>query len=244
MDLAGGAGGPSAAGRGSDSLFRFRDAPLSTARFDLDVKADRSIRVDNNVLKGVLSADLTLRGTGEAPRLVGRIDSERVSVRLPFTRLDVEHGEILFRSQDEYRPRLDAVATTRIKGYELTVHASGLIPDVKAKVASLPPMTQRDAYLLLTTGITPAELEREGITGAALNRAGSVYGTELLSQFAPRTDGDALERFSLEIGREQSEDGSPTIDVEAPLSERFYLHGERDRFDDYNAGIIWRVRLR
>ena len=55
--------------------------------------------------------------------------TERAYVRLPFTRLDVERAEIEFRPQDEYRPRLDAVASTRLKGYELTVHVSGVLPD-------------------------------------------------------------------------------------------------------------------
>jgi autotransporter translocation and assembly factor TamB len=244
MDLAGGTRGPPAGGDRGDLLFRFRSPPFSTATFDLEVEADKTIRVDNNLVSAVLSAELELVGSGEAPRLEGRIVTDRAFVRLPFTRLDVERAEIQFRQQDDYRPRLDAVAWTRLKGYELTVHVAGVLPAAEVKVASLPPLSQRDAYLLLTTGITPSELAREGITRAALNRAGSVYGTELLSQFSSARDQNPLERFSLDIGRDQSERGTPTIDLEAPLSERFFLHVQRDRFDDYNAGIIWRVRLR
>jgi autotransporter translocation and assembly factor TamB len=244
MDLTGGTAGPPPGGERADSLFRFRSPPFSTATFDLAVEADKVIRVDNNLVRADLSARLSLVGSGDAPRLEGRIFTERAFVRLPFTRLDVERAEIQFRPQDDYRARLEAVAWTRLKGYELTVHVSGVLPDTNVKVSSLPPLTHRDAYLLLTTGITPAELEREGITRAALHRAGSVYGTELLSQFQGARDQNPLERFSLEIGRDESERGTPTIDLEAPLSQRFFLHVERDRFDDYNAGILWRLRIR
>jgi autotransporter translocation and assembly factor TamB len=249
MDLAAGTSGAPPRRKDSRSaeflVFRFRNPPLATATLDLGVTADRTVRVDNNLVHATLSADLRLVGSGEAPRLEGRIwATERGYVRLPFTRLDVERGELQFREQDDYRPRLDAVAWTRLKGFELTVHVSGVLPDTDVKVASLPPMTQRDAYLLLTTGITPTELERQGITRAALNRAGSVYGTELLSQFSGARDQNPLERYSFEIGRDQSERGTPTMDLEAPLSDRFFLHLQRDRFEDYDAGIIWRIRLK
>ena len=113
------------------------------------------------------------------------------------------------------------------------------------KVATLPPVSQRDAYLLLTTGITPARDRARRRRRARPSIApGPFYGTELLSQFSKAAGRNRLERFSLEIGRDQSADGRPTVDMEAPLSERFFLHGQRDRFDDYDAGIIWRLRFR
>jgi hypothetical protein len=244
LDLAGGTAGQPASGDSSESLFRFRDPPLSTAQFDVTITADKSIRVDNNLLHGTLSARLALTGSGEAPRLEGIINTDRACVRLPFTRLNIERAEIRFRREDAFRPRLDAVAATRLKGYDLAVHMSGIIPNPEVKVASLPPLTQRDAYLLLTTGIAPGELESQGVARAALNRAGSVYGSELLSRFKHACDQDALEQFTLDIGRDQSDTGQPTIDIEAPLTDRYLLHMQRDRFDDYNAGIIWRLRLK
>ena len=74
-----------------------------------------------------------------------------------------------------------------------------------------------------------------------------MYGTELLSQFSRARDQNALERFSLEIGRDQSERGNPTVDMEAPLSEKFFLHVaarpvRRLRRRDHMAGAAQVIR--
>lgn len=106
-------------------LFQIRDKPFIGMRFDVQGTADETIRVDNGMVRTVLSGDVRLRGTGEAPRLEGRVATKTGTIRLPFARLKIDGAEIVFRAEDGFAPRLEATAHTRVKTYDLSVRASG-----------------------------------------------------------------------------------------------------------------------
>ena len=244
MDLLGrGAASPDRAFQ----LFSVRNPPFDRATFDVAVSADRTVRVDNDLVSADLALDLTLRGTGEVPEPVGTVTFHGATVSLPFTTLDVERGVLAFQPGNPFAPEVRAFANAHVKGYDLFVALSGNLPDVEVHVASSPPLSQQSARLLLATGATPEELEREGIAGAALTRAGTLLGGEALSWVAGRTGrrGESLlDRVRVEVGREESEAGVETVTAEFRMAPRWYLVAERDRFEDYNLGVVWRVRFK
>jgi translocation and assembly module TamB len=53
-------------------------------------------------------------------------------------------------------------------------------------------------------------------------------------------DGDA-DRLTFSSGEKISRQGKETYDVEYKLSDRWTITGERNEFDEYNAGVKWRV---
>ena len=38
--------------------------------------------------------------------------------------------------------------------------------------------------------------------------------------------------------------GNATIEAEFSMTDRFFLRVERDRYDNFNAGVVWRWRFR
>lgn len=232
---------------GKLQLFSFRKGPLRTMEFDIAITGDRTFRVSNNVIRGEFSLDLKLVGTGEVPEPQGRVAFRDTLVKMPFSSLKVDRGEVRFPLDDPFAPALDVAAHTRMKGYDLDVQVSGEMPEVEVHVAARPTLSQEDAILLLTTGVTRGELEREGLTRTALVKIGTYFGQQLVSSAAGPSDPDErtlFDRFSFEIGRELSRTGKETMQGEFELTRRYYLRGERDRFDDYNMGIVWRYRFR
>ena len=228
-------------------LFSLRRPPLSTMVFDVKVLADRSIRLNNNVVRGAVSSDLAIRGTGAVPKPEGRVYFSDLRVQLPFSRLKVERGDVVFDKGSPFSPRLAVSADTRMQGYDLNVQVSGRLPDTRVQVASEPHLSQQDALALLTLGATPSGLQKEGLSRAALTRIGSLMADSVLSDIFGPGDPDSeglADRISLEVGRDVSRTGASTIEFEYRLLEKLFLRAERDRYDDYNLGGVWRWRFR
>lgn len=241
------AGSAPTAADSSYQLFSLRDPPLSTLQFDLRVLADRTIRVSNNIARGAISSDLRLRGTGSVPHPEGRLFFTDTRVQLPFSNLNIERGDVVFEPNSPFAPRIGIHAKTRMRGYDLEVRVGGRLPDTLIQVSSEPHLSQQDALALLTLGATPASLQEEGLSRAALTRIGSLMADGLLSEIAGPTDPDSEgigDRISLEVGRDVSRTGSSTIEFEYQILEQLFLRAERDKYDAYNMGAIWRWRFR
>ena len=244
MDLLG--GGPETSSEGLD-LFTLPWEPLASAKLDVAIRADDTIRIRTNVLRGNLSAEGRFLGTGRAPLLVGRVSANNFFVQLPFSSLEVERGEARFTEADPNNPAIDASARTEIKGYDMTVRAVGRLPDPEIRTASVPPLRDSDAILLLTTGATNDELRTQGLARSALTRIGNVFGRSLFTGGRGPRDGSErgfFDRFSFRQGRHISRTGQETLEAEFEMSDRVYLRVEQDRFDDFNAGVVWRWRFR
>jgi hypothetical protein len=231
-------------------LFSIREGPLSTLRFDVGIAALQNFRVRSNVFRGDCSMDLRLAGTGESPLPRGRVWCEDGLLLMPFTTVHVVHAAAVFPPDDPFLPRLEANGEARLKGYDLRVHAEGELPDIEVTVDSDPPLGTSDAMMLLTTGLTGHEREENDSGRVQLTMAGKYLAKEVFQEFSGPGDPDAergwidLDRLDISVGQQVSASGQDTIEAEYELTQRFYLHGERDEFDQYNLGLIWRLHRR
>ena len=90
--------------------------------------------------------------------------------------------------------------------------------------------------------LTAGELPKNEFSLTAQQKAQTVaifFGRDLLSRVGVGDQGE--ERLSVRSGEEISERGTPTYTIEYKLSNRWTLVGEYDRFNDFNAGLKWRV---
>lgn len=246
-----------AAARGDGRLvpFEFVTPPLSTLRFDVQVSSaftspQDGVRVATKLVRADCDLDLHLRGTGAAPELGGRVVVRKGHVILPFSTLRLTTGEVLFPEGDPFHPRLNAVATSQVRRWRLTLQVDGPLADPQVK-ASGDGLDERDALLLLTTGSTSNELSGEEGQHAAMGRLGSWIGLTAWDYIDGERDPDAtpgiLSRMTMDFGRQVSDTGKDTVEAQVELTEPelvpgVLLYGERDRWDDYNAGLILRFR--
>jgi len=225
-------------------LFSIRDEPLKSMVFDVALRANETIRLDNNMIRGVLSANLRLHGTGAVPKLEGRVDFHNLRLTFPITRerLKIERGSLVFPHDDPFRPVIHASCEARKLGHDLTVEVTGKIPDVEIHITSIPALPRDEALLLLTTGTTKERLSASGQMTATL-----YIGRSILDTVMGPSDPDKeslLDRFEFESGKDVSAAGDPTMEARFRLTKRYYLTVERDRWDDYNGGLMFRLKFR
>ncbi len=235
--------------------FEFLDPPLSTMRFDIAVSsafndANDGVRLATTLVRADADVDLYLRGKGAAPELTGRVTVRKGKIFLPFSTLNMTNGEVVFPEGDPFHPRVNAIANAQVRRYALTLQVDGPLADPQVR-ASGDGLDQRDALLLLTTGSTSSELTDENGQRAVLGRLGGWIGMEAWRMVDGPADPDTtpgiLERMTVDFGRKISETGKETIDAQVELTKpddrpSLLLYGERDRWDEYNAGIILRFR--
>ena len=171
-----------------------------------------------------------------------------MKVALPFSKLEVERGDLVFEKDAPFSPRINLAADTRMRGYSLDIEVFGNMPNQKVVVRADPPLPQEDALLLLSVGTTRDGLSEEGLSRAAATRVASLLSDSILGEILGPTDPDAersiADRFRLEVGRDVSRSGASTIEAEFELLDWLFMRAERDRYDDYNLGLLWRLKFK
>jgi hypothetical protein len=209
------------------------------------ILADQTILVDNNLYNGLLSADLTLRGSAAVPRAEGAVVGTGGEVSLPTASLDMQSVEVRFPPDASFRPSVKAQATTRVQGYDLSVTIDGQFPNVGVSVASSPPLPTDEALILLSTGRELSELTfQDG--GGTVEAIGTVLGSSFLEQVSGSFSGEAQElfdRFEFSVERDTQEGAIGDIGVQYQLSEeeRWFLNFERAEDAEYTVELSWRL---
>ena len=65
-------------------------------KFFLDIKTDDPFFLRGNLANGQALVDLHLRGTGAQPLLDGNVEIKNLVASLPFSRLEINEGNITF----------------------------------------------------------------------------------------------------------------------------------------------------
>jgi hypothetical protein len=232
---------------GGFQVFTVRDWPFSAMRFDVDVSASRSLRIRNNLLRADLSLDAHLGGTLERPEPTGRATFENADVFLPLTTLRKATGHVEFPADAPLRPRIQMTAEARSRGYEISVQLAGTLPDVDLFVFTEPYLDPDDALFLVATGATGEQLASDGLAGTVLRSAVKAFGGTLFTTGGTEgAPGDLafFDRFYFVTEEGASYTGQDLISAEIELSDVFFLRAERDMYDETNAGVLWRLRLR
>jgi len=138
--------------------------PTVPLRFDVRIEAPSSLRLDDNTARVVSSAELTVRGTYDAPLLFGTAEIERGEVFFEGNRYRVTRGTIGFANPTRIEPFFDIEAETdvRVPGqtYRVTFRMTGTLDRWVPELTSDPPLSQVDILALLLGDIRdPQEAE-------------------------------------------------------------------------------------
>ncbi|MDP2306823.1 MAG: translocation/assembly module TamB domain-containing protein [Pseudomonadota bacterium] len=190
-------------------------APVEGRRYfslDLEVRADDTVRLRNNVADADASANLRIIGDTSRPGMVGEIIVDtRGEVYLHEREFEVTRGELRYVDPYTFDPDLDILLETDVRShdqdYHVTYGVTGPFSDWRTNTASDPYLAQADVNALLLFGVTREELERYGGLGTALV---AETGDLLLAQTAiSRTNLFIIDRWNLVSG--VSERGSSAV---------------------------------
>jgi len=241
---------PAPVSEGGTFLFSFEEPPLKNTVLDLRITSIEPFRIRNNLVRGTLRPELTLKGTGELPFLVGVIYIDPSRVLLPSGRLQVQSGLVRFLERDPDRPEIDLVATSKVLDYDINVVMQGPLDEPIYTLSSSPALPNDDLLLLLLTGQPPKEeqVAEPGTLGRGTTNVMVYLGRDFLTKWLEQDDMTSeesiLDRFELDYGRAVTKSGEQTIESTFRLSEKevgekrvYYLSGEKDRYDAYNYGL-------
>ncbi len=239
--------GPRSAGNRGLRLFSLDSPPFSSMRFDVDVTSATPFAIASNVVRGAVSPQLKLAGTGALPVLRGLVLVEPSRVLLPSGTLKVRSGRVEFRSDRPDVPELDIQASARLQGYDIDVNVSGSYDDPRVELSSVPPLPREDLALLLITGRPPGN-SLSGAVGqrAAFDIAVYIARDVAMAWFeADEEDVDSLaERLEVVVGADTTKSGADAVLVRLRLAGDLDAHGraifatgERDVYDFYNLGL-------
>ena len=130
-------------------------------RYDVQITAPQSLRVENNVLKIVATADLRLGGTYDKPTLLGNTEINRGDMLFEGKRYLITRGTIDFTNPTRIEPFFDVEAQTRVRvpgdTYEVSLRAVGTPARVTFDLAADPPLPELEILALLFSDVNPGQ---------------------------------------------------------------------------------------
>jgi autotransporter translocation and assembly factor TamB len=143
-------------------------ASASNVRFDVQLRAPSSLRIDNDQARIVASADLTLRGTLDRPLLFGRAEIDRGEVEFEGRRYLISRGSLDFADANRIQPFFDIEAETRVRvpqqTYRVTMRLAGTTERMQPQFTSDPPLQTLDILTLLFSDQAPSgDVELAGL---------------------------------------------------------------------------------
>lgn len=146
---------------------------------DIHIRADRTIRLLNNVSDATASADLQLLGDTSRMGMTGRVRVEDGQIFLQDRAFDVMRGELRFDDPYSWDPLVDFDLRTdiqsRARQYRINYRISGPYSAWSSRTLSNPRLPQADINALLWFGVTADELEDMGELTSAVGMAAADF---------------------------------------------------------------------
>jgi translocation and assembly module TamB len=229
-------GGP----RGSERTppyFSVEAEPFARWPLDVAVRGPRALRVRTAVFNGVATPRFQLTGTLGDPRAIGQVSVDEGRVLFPFATFAVQQGAARITASNPHEFQLNATARTRRHGYDLIMEAGGTLQAPTVTLTSNPPLDAADVLLMVTTGQPPTDDTSSMTTQQRLTRLGTFIGRGLFQNLG----GADESRLDITSGQDVSRQGRETYNIEYRLNRRWAVTGEYDEYDNYNAGVKWRI---
>lgn len=125
-------------------------------RYNIKARAANQMTVTGMGLNSEWSANITLTGTVDAPRLAGQADLVRGEYEFAGRDFDLERGRITFRGESPPNPALDIAASANLTDLDasINVRGTGLAPEISFTSSPALPEDELLARLLFGTSIT------------------------------------------------------------------------------------------
>ncbi len=259
--------------RGRRTQFEAYDPDDDLLQFDITLRSPRPLKVRNNLVEAELEIDregLVMVGTNQRFGARGNVNV-KPGGRIQFRRseFEVQQGTIRFEDPTRVAPQVDVTARTDYRRYSssgvsdgtatdtasaaaggqwnITMHAYGDAEKLRIDLTSEPELAQDDIFLLLTLGLTRAELDQAQSASlgesVALEALGTLTGADTaVTQALPVIDefrfGSA---YSTKTGRTE-----PTVTVGKRLAERIRAHVTSGLAEsrEIRSNLEWRLSPR
>ena len=137
----------------SDVVAR-REKSEFRVRLGINVIADRTIRIKNNLADLKAGGEFQVEGDTRKVIVLGTFDVYEGYVELYGSRYDLTRATVDFQDPRRINPRLDARGETKKGNYNIAVLVSGTFEKPEVDFTSDPPLSRTDIVSLLAFGVT------------------------------------------------------------------------------------------
>ena len=225
-----------------------RPAPTTRGewlRFDLQLVVDGDVRVENDLVRGPVSGQLTLTGTLASPGLVGTLamgPGSRAAFR--GNEFTLSNAVLELTNPNRMAIALDVHGESQVRDYQVFMHAYGPLETPQLTLTSVPPLPQPDIVTLLSLGFTRRDAAvGTGVGGVATAAAAQALLSssgldEQVRRFLPR--GGPIRDLSMRITSAYSEQ-TGQVEPRAEFESRILRDRLRLRFQAPLAGARGRT---
>jgi hypothetical protein len=204
--------------------------------------------VRGNLAQSEIEADVVLLGTLGEPVPKGIVKIKEGEVTLPFSKMDIEVGKVVFNEQTGFNGILEFKARARAGDHRINIYAFNRIDEPRYVVTSVPPMPTEDIMTLLATGTTRDELVGSDAGSVAASRAAVLFLKNLKKSNAADRKPSLLDklqdRTELEMGKLDPRTGVQTFGGKVRLWKQFFFVGDVDAQSDYRALVKYVFQYR
>jgi translocation and assembly module TamB len=233
------------------------DPEQDRVALDLKVVHDQPLRIANNLLDAELvirdsEQPFRIEGTDQRFGILGTMSFKRGVLRFRDRDFDIRQGEISFADPGRLDPRFDLIAVTDIRrggdvsatSWHITMHAKGNKDAFDLKTSSDPYLSEEDIALLLTVGMTRAEIEQSQ-TGdltetAALEALAGVTGVSReVHRAVP-----VIDDFRIKSAySESSHRTEPQVSIGKRIADRVRLNASTGLAEsrEFQTGLQWQL---
>jgi translocation and assembly module TamB len=250
------------------------DPSLDSVVFDVRVRAAQPMRIKNNLvdLKLVIdSGSLAVTGTNQRFGLRGSLKSLNGGhFRFQGSDFEIRQGIIRFDDPTRIAPNVDVVAVTEYRRYtdagsagaatssggggltgsgalwRITLHAYGDSDDLRIELTSEPPLSQEDIVLLLTVGMTRAEIDQLQASSLGASIALSYLGAASGADRAVTSTITVIDDFRFGTGTTKTGNVDPQLTVGKRVSDNLRASVTSGFSEDreLRSNIAWRLSNR
>jgi len=214
--------------RKAPPYFSVPEGPFAPWRFDLSLQGEDFLRIRSPYFQGLLSADFALGGTFAQPILIGMARTRDAVLRFPGAKVKIDRGEAFIEEGRTEVVQLALTGVARTSSYVISMDVSNTLDNPRIEFESTPGLSNAEIVRLLATGSA-----RSGGAGTV----GLYFGQGLLG--SPGMNESIMDRLTIDIGENVTEEGKETIGVRYDLGGDYFLKGEYDEYDAYNLDLVW-----
>lgn len=220
--------------------------PLDAWTIDLVIRTRDPVRLMGNVARGNVVADLRVSGTGARPVLTGRATMEQMWLKLPFSRLTITEGAVVFTEDKPFDPQINVIGESIIDGRVVQVAVQGRALDPTVRLTSSPPLPEGEIASLLATGVTTSDLATRG--DEAAGRAAFVVVQQAYRKMFRKTarsgDDDEPPRLSFQFSLFGSDPTRRNLSAVYELNPKWRVIGRVGESGTFRGMLHYLIRFR
>lgn len=265
----------SLAKRGKRTEFESYDPAEDSLTFDVKVHSVKPLSIQNDLIDAKLEIEepgLELSGTNQRFGMRGQLAVVKGgTIKLRRNEFEVTHGQVRFDDPERIAAKVDVTAVTDYTRYDdsaaaasaptstastgnnsggrwrITMRAHGDAENLRIDLTSEPELSQDDIFLLLTLGVTRAELDQAQSASAGQSVALEALGRLTGADEAVTKNVTVIDEFrfgsaySSRTGRTE-----PTVTIGKRLSQRIraYVTSGLSESREIRSNVQWRLSPR